>query len=122
MGRSLADDLAADVSRTFLQTDQFGELVTRYPDGDTDTPDDPVGGMFNELPPVRQIDSGDRVVRRGELGLAEATAATKEDSWLVRGEEWQTIAVTSAIAGLKTVHLQRDDVDFTTRSSSARII
>lgn len=108
MPRSLADDLADDVSRTFLQTDQFGEAVTRYPLGNTGS-GAAVSALFDETPPNRMTDHGERVDRTGKLQIDETVDVDAKDTWLVRGEVWQVNAVESALAGLRTIHLQRAD-------------
>lgn len=110
MGRSFADDLAADATGVFLNPQEFGETWTHVrADGTTE----PFTGVFEEKePPPTQSNSGGVVVHRaGELScpvtlVVNCDAGRKASRFTRSGESLEWIAVGHRVEqGLQIVRL-----------------
>ena len=108
---AFSDMLDDDVADVFLNLDEFGVAVTRYPAGVISS-GEAVNAVFiedEEDEPKRDSSRGAEVVRKGKLSIASAQMVTVEDTWLIIGELWQTLALPSAELGMRTLPLQRND-------------
>ncbi len=108
---TLKSQMVADVSSVLLNTDEMAESITLYADGDVSGIGTPVVGVFDETEPQRTIERGRDVIRRGSLGLADSVSVTTKAAWLIRGEVWQTMTSPASIEGLRTLQLQRNDIE-----------
>lgn len=118
---SLSSLIAADVASVLMDDAGFAESVTRYPLGDTSSGVSALA-VFFEQEAERDVTAGEQVIRRGAIHLSSSVAIDTRDSWSIRGELWQTIAVESAQLGSRIVQVQRNDKTNTRRVEGARLL
>ena len=106
MPRTLADDLVDDAERILSATDHFAEALTRYPLGVTASAISGLTGIFTEKDAVQDKARGESNARTGDLLLAESVTCDPRDTWLIDGETWQTLSVSGAQHGMRTLRLK----------------
>jgi hypothetical protein len=121
---SLRDLIEADVESVFLNTDDFAEAWTQWPQGDsgravsvTVVPDLPLTAT------MRSTRRGDEQVTRFFIHVAESVAVTPKDVWLdENGNQHPTIEVGRIDGGMRQIALQRNEKDHTSRPGAGQLL
>jgi len=108
MGRTFADDLAADAANVFTDLRAFGRSVTHLADGDP-TRYTTLSALFVREATQTDDQRGRGLVTRAKLHVPAQTAPelTDRDAWLIGSERWETEFNDGEIGGLIQVHLLR---------------
>lgn len=118
------DDLFAEIGSPAL-TEGMGETVTQYPLGvvaNAVTLTGVIVDLSDQGSPPIDDEHGSRRVRRGRLTLAATVNVTvdersqQRDTFLVRGQIWQAIAIPSQTLALQTVLIERTEAASTKRT------
>lgn len=111
MARTLAEQIEADVSSVFLNTDEFAESVTRHVAGIADAETDvSATGVFIEDAADRQYETGDQIVRMATLQIAETVTVADRDAWTIRSQRWDICNGEygqRVDGGMRTIRLKR---------------
>ncbi len=62
-----------------------------------------------EEPPQRDTAAGAENVRTMRIQVAASVTVSKDDTWVIRGEEWTTLKIGTAFAGLRKLWTTRRD-------------
>jgi len=93
-----------------------GEDVTRYVAGSEDSTED-VTAIVTLDPQSENNDRGPGFIIKGQIGLLDDQAVTKNDGWLIRGTRFETDAIDEPFGSLRVVHVIRR---YSTRTTSER--
>lgn len=105
------DQLIADATGVFLDTEAFGKSVTQYPRGNKDDPQT-VACVFDEtgLPGSGRVRgdaeaksdaSGQRTRNNATLQLLASVTTDETDRWLIDGELWESVRPLSRDAAMQ---------------------
>lgn len=118
MPRTLADDIAADVSRVFLDTRHFAINVTHYPAGTIGSPAT-VTGIWTPETSSEDKAAGRRNSRRGCLQVDDSVVIRSDDLWQIDSEMWSTESWKTLPGGMKEARLKKADQETRTAHSSS---
>lgn len=132
MGRTFRDDLARDVSNTFLDTRTgFAEAITVYTDGNTAGEGTPTTGIVDlddeEQGQGEKLDrpQGQRLERRGTVEIPTSVELVinangeKCSAFLIRDEIWYALRIKGRDESLQLVAIVKVEQN-TTRTTWAR--
>jgi hypothetical protein len=83
----------------------LGETVTQWPLGVTSDAVAVSNAVWNELDSSDYEGHGKEVRRRGTLFVPDATNIDARDAWIIRDEQWQTVAWDRDQGGNKRVQV-----------------
>lgn len=113
--------IAADVSNVFLNTDEFAESVTRWPQGYEGSavtvtavwePDD-VSHQFSG--------DGESYTQEGSLHVVSSMTIHREDVWIIGDERYATVDTGKVEGGLRSLRLRSVNKILTKRHNSGEM-
>ena len=113
---SLRDLIAADVSAVFLNLNDFGQTVKRWPAGNSGSQANVVGVWEPDTDGQRFADRDmEQLAYTGTLWLAEATPVHADDVWVIDDVKYATQVNGEIEEGLRRVTVKRVDKQTTSR-------
>lgn len=85
-----------------------GEDVTRYPLGVVGSAD-VMTGLFVESASSQDTSRGESNSRSGQLRVSSDETVDPRDTWLIRGEVWETLSVSDDSSGVKRLSLRKNE-------------
>lgn len=107
---SLRDLIAADVTAVFLNVNDFGEIVKRWPAGKSGAETSVTAVWEPDEDGSRIADTDmEQTAYSGWLWLSEDTPVHKDDVWVIGGEQYATQANGDISDGMRRVTVKRVD-------------
>lgn len=106
---NLLDIASDDATAIFLNVDDgSAELVTHNRRGKPADAEQIAALVFEEKP-KRDLQAGAENTRTLRVRVATTVSVTKESTWVIRGEEWQTQEIGTVLSGLLKFWVFRRD-------------
>lgn len=117
----LKDLIAADVSRVILNTEDFAESITRWPEG-TQALAESVTAIFLPEESNRDTSRGEETVIPAAVIVSESQEVHRDDVWVIDEQEYATLAIHDPLHGSRTIDVHRIDRKHTTRHQTGGLL
>jgi len=103
---TLKEQMSADVSAVFLNTNEFAQAVTYTPSGGGGSS---INAVFDESADPSYEEDGKIKIRRGTLviSIADVSAPAHGDAVTVSSEAWEVLSITWKDAYMASLELRR---------------